>query len=266
MSGYVPDWVPNTSLENFIFGMQMAQATAIRHTLELARTRYPEATGAVYYKMNDNNPAAAWSSVDWYGVPKIAYHVLRQAFRPQHACIVFPRLSMVCEAVALPVFLLDDNDALKNAGAWQVVARAFNSQLNEVAKAEFSGSGAIGGVKNLGEFKLTAEQTNSSPLLIVCELKVGGQQIDRTFYWLNYTAVQGSLLSLPTTTLRAEAGNGTITITNTGAKPAVAVQFDCPDISDVFTAQDSMLWLDAGESRTIGVNRTDGVSVTAWNA
>lgn len=267
MSGYVPDWVPNTSLENFVFGMQMAQATAIRHTLELARTRYPEATGVIYYKLNDNNPAAAWSTVDWYGVPKIAYHVLRQAFRPQHACILFPRLSMVCEAVVLPVFLLDDNDALRNAGTWQVVARAFNSGLDEVARTEFSGSGAIGGVSNLGEFKLSAEQTNSSPLLIVCELKVGGRQVDRTFYWLNYTAVQGSLLSLPRTTLQIEAiGDSVLKITNTGVKPAVAVQFDCPEISHEFTAQDSVLWLDAGESRTIEVNRTDGVGVTAWNA
>ncbi|MCC6802127.1 MAG: beta-mannosidase [Anaerolineae bacterium] len=267
MSSYVPDWVPNTSLENFIFGMQMAQSTAIRHTLELARTRYPEATGAVYYKLNDNNPAAAWSSVDWYGVPKLAYHILRQAFRPQHACILFPRLSMVCEAAALPVFLLDDNDLLRNAGAWQVVARAFNNQLDEVARAEFAGSGAIVQVRKLGEFTLTAEQTNSSPLLIVCELRVDGRQVDRTFYWLNYTAVQGSLLSLPRTTLKTEAiSDSALRITNTGAKPAVAVQFACPEISHLFTAQDSVLWLDVGESRTIEVNRTDGVGVTAWNA
>jgi beta-mannosidase len=267
MSSYVPDWMPNTSLENFIFGMQMAQATAIRHTLELARTRYPEATGAVYYKLNDNNPAAAWSTVDWYGVPKIAYHVLRQAFRPQHACILFPRLSMVCETAALPVFLLDDNDALRNAGGWQVVARAFNNQLDEVARAAFSGSGAIEQVKKLGEFRLTAEQTNTSPLLVVCELRVGDQLADRTFYWLNYTAVQGSLLSLPTTTLKVEeVGGNSLKITNTSTKPAVAVQFDCPDISHEFTAQDSVFWLDAGESRTIEVNHTDGVRVKAWNA
>ena len=266
MSTYVPDWVPDTSLENFIFGMQMAQATAIRHTLELARTRYPEATGAAYYKLNDNNPAAAWSTVDWYGVPKIAYHVLRQAFRPQHACILFPRLSMVCEPAALPVFLLDDNAALKDAGTWQVIARAFDNQLDEVARVEFSGTGAIDHVRRLGEFKLTEEQTNSSPLLIVCELKVGEQLADRTFYWLNYTAVQGSLLSLPKTTLKMEAiGNDVLKITNTGEKPAVAVQFNCPEISHQFTAQDSVLWLDAGESRAVKVNQTDGVGVTAWN-
>ena len=39
------DFVPNDSLKNFILGMQMAQATGMRHTLELARTRWPDATG-----------------------------------------------------------------------------------------------------------------------------------------------------------------------------------------------------------------------------
>lgn len=266
MSTYVPDWVPNNSLENFVFGMQMAQATAIRHTLELGRTRWGETTGVVYYKLNDNNPAAAWSTVDWYGVPKTAYHILRQSFRPLHACVLFSRLSMVCEPVSMPVFLLDDAGMLTGANAWRVVVRAFGSQLQEVARQEYAGSGAVEQVNTLGDFKLSAEQTNNSPLFVVCELHVDGALTDRTFYWLNYTAVQGCLLDLPRTTLKAEARDGVFVIINTGDKPAAAVHFDCPEISDTFTAEDSYFWLDAGETRMIKVNQTEGARVTAWNA
>ena len=114
MSQYVADFVPSDSLKNFVLGMQMAQATGIRHTLELARTRWPEATGVCYYKLTDNNPAASWATVDWYGVPKIAYHVLRGAFRPLHVCLLFRRLSYIGVPVELPVYLLDDIGALKN--------------------------------------------------------------------------------------------------------------------------------------------------------
>ena len=87
---YVGDWVPNDSLGNFILGIQMTQATGMRHVVELNRTRWPEATGICYYKLNDNNPASAWSTVDWYGAPKIAYHILQQAYAPLHACVLFP--------------------------------------------------------------------------------------------------------------------------------------------------------------------------------
>ena len=65
MAQYLADFVPGDSRKNFILGMQMAQATGMRHTLELARTRWPEATGVAYYKLTDNNPAASWATVDW---------------------------------------------------------------------------------------------------------------------------------------------------------------------------------------------------------
>jgi len=77
LTRYAADFIPVTSLRHFITGTQLAQTTGIRHTLELARTRWPEATGVLYYKLNDNNPAASWSTVDWHGSPKMAYHILR---------------------------------------------------------------------------------------------------------------------------------------------------------------------------------------------
>jgi len=266
MSQYVADFVPNNSMQNFILGTQMAQATGIRHTLELARTRWPEATGAVYYKLNDNNPAASWSTVDWYGVPKLAYHIIRQSFRPLHACVLFERLSSVGEALSLPVYLLDDANALEGSN-WWVIVRAYNSDLQKVEDNEFTGSGAVGQVIKLGTFNLTADQTQTIPLLIVTEVRQNDELKDRTFYWINYTGVQGCLFDLPRTQLSLMTeGTNSLIVSNTGNKPALAVHFVCPSISDTFTPADSFFWLDAGEQRKIAVNQTDGVLVTAWNS
>jgi beta-mannosidase len=266
MSQYVADFAPVTSIKNFITGTQMAQATGIRHTLERARTRWPDATGAVYYKLNDNNPAAAWSTVDWFGVPKRAYHFLRQAFRPLHACVLFERLSSIAEPLALPVWLLDDANALDGT-EWQVIARAYDAHLDEIERATFAGSGAVGPTRQLGEFRLTVNQTRSAPLLIVCEVRQGDEVKDRTFYWLNYTAIQGCLFALPKTRLSlAVEGPETLVVTNTGERPAVAVHFVGASVSDTFSCADSYFWLDPAERRKIAVNRTDGVTVAAWNA
>ncbi len=265
MNGYVADFVPNDSLQNFILGTQLAQATGMRHTLELARTRWPEATGVVYYKLTDNNPAASWATVDWYGAPKIAYHILRQAFRPVHACVLFQRLSFLGVGVKLPVFLLDDANALAGV-QWQARARAFNGELDLIAETEFAGVGAESPMNRLGEFHLNGDQTWSCPLFIVCEVQSGGQLLDRVFYWLNYTSVQGSLFKLPATTLTARStGQHSLEIANHGDKPAVGTHFVCPELMDEFYCEDSYFWLDAGESRQLTCSHTQGVRIAAWN-
>ena len=266
MSQYVADFLPNDSLQNFIVGMQMAQATGMRHTLELARTRWPDTTGVCYYKLTDNNPAASWASVDWYGVPKIAYHILRGAYRPVHACVLYSRLSFIGVSVNLPVFLLDDVSALA-ATDWQVKVRAFGSDLELIEDIEFKGAGTDQTVNRLGELRLDADQTWNCPLFIVAEITSANELIDRVFYWLNYTSVQGCLFSLPPAQLSLDRhGSDLISVTNTGDKPAVGVHFVCPDISDHFHCDDSYFWLDPGEERQITVSQTNEVSVAAWNA
>ena len=266
MAQYVADFLPCDSLQNFILGMQMAQATGMRHTLELARARWPEATGVCYYKLTDNNPAASWATVDWHGVPKTAYHVLRGAFRPLHVCLLFNRLSFVGVPVELPVFLLDDAGALAEAD-WTVRVRAFDSDLTLIKDAAFSGRGGETPVIKLGEFALDAEQTWSCPLFIVADLMTDAGRCDRVFYWLNYTMIQGSLFNRPGTRLALRAdGADAVTVANRGEKPAIGLHFDCPDISQRFSCADSYFWLDPGEERRIAVSQVPGIAVAAWNA
>ena len=266
MNQYVADFLPNDSLRNFIIGTQMAQATGMRHTLELARTRYPDATGVCYYKLTDNNPAASWATVDWHGSPKIAYHMLRGAFRPLHACLLFHRFSFVGVPVSLPVYLLDDNDSLASS-VWRVDVRAYGSQLQQIAAASYEGETSPGRVARIGNFALDVDQTWNCPLFIVAEVNVGGQLRDRVFYWMNFSMRQGSLFDRPRTQLAIEAGDAnTVLVSNIGALPAVAVHFDCPEISRHFSCSDSYFWLNPGETRPISVSQLQGVRVAAWNA
>ncbi len=266
MAQYVADFLPADSLKNFILGMQMAQATGMRHTLELARSRWPHATGVCYYKLTDNNPAASWATVDWYGAPKIAYHILRGAYRPLHACLLFRRLSCVGFPLTAPVYLLDDNGDLADE-AWTVRVCVFGSDLKLIQREEFSGSGAQGPVAALGELTLDADKTWSSPLFITADISTEDGLWDSVFYWLNYAAIQGSLFDRPATRLAIEAVDAAaVSIRNIGELPAVGVHFDCPAISHHFSCADSYFWLGAGEERRIEVSQLDDLGVAAWNA
>jgi len=268
LAEYVPDFLPPDRMANFVLGTQLAQATGIRHTLELARNRRPDCAGVAYYKLNDNNPAASWATVDWFGNPKPAYYIVQDAYAPLHAAVLIPELNPVGKELALPVVLFDDNHALTDA-EWSVNVRAYGGDLALLEAATFRGNGATGGsVRQLGELILSKEQTRSVPLFLVAEVVRGGELADRTFYWLNYKEKCGSLFDLPAASLAMERDGGDVVVANLSDKPAVAVQLDFADAADADHCRltDNFFWLEAGESKRIGVKRGAISGVFAWNA
>lgn len=252
------------TMQEFIQGSQMASVSGMRHTLELARTRWPECTGMIYYKQNDNYPGASWACIDWYGAAKMEHYFFQDSFSPLSACIRIQKFNTKGQELSMPVFLLDDTEALEGS-TWEVIVRAYDGQLNEIKSQSYTGSGAIDRVKQLGEFTLTAQQNDVAPLLTVVEIKKDGNQAFRTFYWTNFEAEIGCMFTLPTTTLTMKADGNDMTIVNTGSKPAVGVNFACPKVSDKFMTEDNFIWLDPGESRTIQVSHPNDVTIDAWN-
>lgn len=253
------------TLEQYTVGSQLSQAVGVRHTLERARCRWPHSAGALYYKMTDNYPAASWACVDWYGAPKIGHYFIQDAFAPLHAPVLFSSVNNVGIPLSLPVFLLDDADSLADS-SWQVVVRAYNGGLQLIKREDFSGQGRVANPHKLGEFALAFEETDTVPLFVVSEVRVDGELADRTFYFVNYEPVKGSLFSLPRTTLDFELRGESVIVSNTGGLPAVAVDVSRPGHLDSFTVSDNYFWLDAGESVTVEVSEVDGLTVSAWNA
>lgn len=260
-SGY---FTSGLTLKEFIRGSQMAQVVAVRHTLERARSRWPECAGALYYKLNDNYPAVSWSSVDWYGAPKLGHSFFQQAFAPLHAAVIMDSVTNNSKAVNFPVYLFDDANALRGE-KWQVIVRAFDSRLEMVKRETFTSSGGILPPRRLGEFSLTQLQTESTPLLIVAEVRVGDSLADRSFYVSNFERSRDCLFRLPPAWVILETRRGKAVVTNKGQVPAVGVMVQRLGHLDTFTASENAFWLDPGETKTIAVNSTDGLTVEAFN-
>lgn len=260
-SGYV---LPGETMDNLIAGSQLAQVVAVRHTLERARTRWPECTGALYYKMNDNYPAVSWSCVDWYGAPKALHYFAQDAFSPVAAVVLFEHTDMSDQAVSLPVFLLDDNLDLEKSH-WKVVVRAFDSKLQMMKSAEYSGTSNSKMVNKLGDFSLTPVQTNTSPLLVVTEVKANDTVVFRTFYYMNFGKEKGAIYNLPKTELSLKQTRNRVTLRNTGKHPAVCVNIQVPGKADKFTVSDNLFWLDPGEEKSVEVNLFSNLHLEAWN-
>ena len=258
LSKRVPEFCAGDTMESFIWGTQMAQATAVRHTLEAYRCRWPESTGICYYKLTDVYPACSWSTIDYYGVPKLSYYAIKDSYEPLHACILFSSMRME-EDVKLPVYLLDDADRL-DGSAWSVQVRAYDENLHVISEAVYSGRDSAN-VTYLGHLPVDRADAGSGPVLLTAEVYV-----EDTFYWFNYQQKQGCLLALPGTTLTCNVKEGHVVISNTGDVPAVGVTVECPDRDTEFVTESSLFWLNPGEVKCIAVSHTDSLVVRAWNA
>jgi beta-mannosidase len=261
-SGYFSD---GSTLSDFIFGSQLAASTCTRHTLELARTRWPYCSGALYYKLNDNYPAASWACLDWYGAPKMTHFFNMDAFAPLAAPILFDSFENEDKPLDLDCWLLDDHDALKDH-EWLVKIRVYHSDLHCASEKTFSGSGSIDSVRQLGAFSLTSAQTRSTPLLVTSEVIQQGQLAFRTFYWLNYEKEKDCLQHLPSVTLQLNiAGANQIEVSNTSSLAAVGVHVEQPGKAHLFQIDDNYFWLEPGETKSLCVNSVEGLVVKAWN-
>lgn len=261
---YAAYFTAGKTMERFCVASQLAQAVGVRHTLERARTRWPDCSGALYYKMNDNYPAASWACVDWYGAAKIGHFIFQDAFAPLHGCLLFEEINSQGKSLSLPVWLLDDTDALKGS-SWKVVVRAYDGDLAEVARQEYAGNNSIERTRQVGVFELSAKQTDSTPLFTVVDVFKNNESVDRTFYWTNYEAKKDCLFELPEAKLTLNTENGSVIVSNQGSLPAVAVCVACPGKAAELRILDNYFWLDPGEAKKVSVNFAEGLTVDSWN-
>jgi len=255
----------NSTMRVYSIASQLAQSIGVRHTLERARTRWPHCTGALYYKMNDNYPAASWSSVDWHGAPKISHYFFQDSFAPLKVAVLLDQANPLSKDIVAPIFLLDDNQVLAGK-TWSAGVRVFDEALKPMATQIVYANGAEKSPHHLGSLMLSAKQTAHGPLFVVAEVMEGEELLDRTFYWLNYEVKPGSLFDLPETRLSWKRRGNRVTVRNRGPLPAIGVEISAPGHQHTLRVSDNHFWLDVGESQTVTVNRRGGLRVGAWNA
>ncbi len=265
LSEHVPEFCSPDTMESWILGTQMGQATVLRHALERNRTLWPNSAAVCYYKFTDVYPACSWATVDYYGVPKLLpYYIVQDSYEPLSVFVVFDSINAK-EGLNAPIVIVDDTDAL-TGNNWQVEVKAYDEKLQVINSYNTCGKGSVNRLKRLCDFTLTKEETAHSPILITAEIKVENGKHIRCFYWLNYNENQGCLFNLPKTQLEYEIKDGKITISNIGKLPAVGVSVTNTAHDTEFTVEDNVFWLNSGEKRTLNINCSEGIEVKAWNS
>ncbi len=247
------------TLRDFILGTQLAQSVAIRHTLEAQRADSPNAAGVCYYKLTDVYPACSWSTVDYYGVPKISYYVIKNAFEPLHPMLEIKSINAVCE---YPLFLLDDTLAAKGSSC-KIAVKAYDCDLNIIKSEEFAVT-PKSEVNPMGIFRLNDSEKEAVRVISVRLYREGILAGD-ALYIQNYKNDLGCLINMPKADISVSAKDGYAVITNNSGVPAVGVFLENLPHDTEFTAEDNFILLEGFETRKIKINIEDGLSIRALN-
>ncbi|MBO4432662.1 MAG: hypothetical protein J5852_03925 [Clostridia bacterium] len=247
------------TLDDFILGTQLAQSVAICHTLEAARAAYPEAAGICYYKLTDVYPACSWSTVDYYGVPKISYYAIKEAYKPVHAMLL---IKSITAKDKYPVFFLDDNALLQSKNL-KIEVSAYDKNLVRIHGETYDFT-AKGQVDYIGDFNLP-DKTVSEVRLLQIRLFDKGELLDSTFYLQNYKNDIGCIKRFPAAKVSLTAKNKVALLKNTGNVPAVGVFIECEENDTDFYASDNYLMLLPGETREISVTHDKNLTVRGFN-
>lgn len=78
---YYPDIQPK-DFEEYVYLSQLSQAYGMEIAIEAHRTAKPYNMGTLYWQLNDAWPVTSWSSIDYYGNPKVLQERLKTLFAP----------------------------------------------------------------------------------------------------------------------------------------------------------------------------------------
>ena len=78
---YYPDAQPK-DFEEYVHLSQLSQAYGMEIAIEAHRTAKPYNMGTLYWQLNDAWPVTSWSSIDYYGCPKVLQERLKTLFAP----------------------------------------------------------------------------------------------------------------------------------------------------------------------------------------
>ena len=78
---YYPDVQPK-DFEEYVHLSQLSQAYGMEIAIEAHRTAKPYNMGTLYWQLNDAWPVTSWSSIDYYGNPKVMQERLKTLYAP----------------------------------------------------------------------------------------------------------------------------------------------------------------------------------------
>ncbi|MBO6026861.1 MAG: glycoside hydrolase family 2 protein [Bacteroidales bacterium] len=161
---YYPNAHPK-DFEEYVHLSQLSQAYGMEVAIEAHRTAKPYNMGTLYWQLNDAWPVTSWSSIDYYGNPKVLHERLKTLYAPvllsldQKDCQVFVTSDLLRNIDGVLTVTVNDPDGKS------LFEQEVKVKLNANENRKFY-------VEGLREFLLKADRKSVSVKLALTEGEV----------------------------------------------------------------------------------------------
>lgn len=275
------------TMDEFVEYLQTTQGLLTQFGIGAWRSRWPRCTAAMSWVFNVIFPdSMSWSYVDYFQMPKRSYYYQKRAYERIHVAAVFDEL-FTAPGDTLRVKLTAMNETLTLLKNVTLNVRLYSTDLTLLASQSKIVNLRADDIHSCGYFQYDIPADLPEQVLFLCTelIDQDGTLLSRTHHcpragaWhevMPYLA-DGPWISdvkSARTTLNAHAEYAadflTITVTNTGTKPAFQVYLHAPGMDHVLRYSDNCLWLEPGETTTVTVTSFEALSdtfeISAWNA
>ncbi|WML29829.1 glycoside hydrolase family 2 protein [Neobacillus sp. OS1-32] len=243
MEGYTG--VPQ-NLDEYIAYSMLTQAEGLKFGIEHYRRNKPHTSGTLVWQLNDCWPGTSWSVIDYYLLPKAAYHYARKFYSPilltaDHEpgekiaiWVVNDRLSAYKDEIELAVYHYNGEKVFSKT--WSVLVEAnVSKQIDIVVETE-----ALGGL---------------NPTEAVMVLRSKNHQVYENMYY--FRDQKDLSLGCAELTVKVNKAAGELTITTNVLARMVTIELDMEQL----IIEDNFFDLLAYESKTIKVSQAQGKEI-----
>lgn len=257
MEGYTG--VPR-DIEEYMNYSMLTQAEGLKYGIEHYRRNKPETSGALYWQLNDCWPGTSWSVIDYYGLPKAAYHYSRKFYAP--------------------ILLTIDHDAGSNLKLWVLNDRleAYSDQIELlvyrldgelVHRRSYDVNVAPNSKQFIEEMAEAAILEGDDPAKVTVVLRSTTGLTEDNFYYLrDQKDLSLAEAKLHVNLVESQAASGILQVRTNQLARMVKIELDSPWI----VMDDNFFDLLPGQERTIKISHPndepipwDTLRVTALN-
>lgn len=165
-------------LSSLAAASQWVQAEGLRYALEANRRRKYRNSGSIVWQFNEPWPNVSCTSlVDYYGVPKMAYHALRSAYRNVHLSLQYEKL-VYCRNETFAAGVYVHNSGEERQVDWR--ADCFDLNGRQLWKQQGSTTVAASSVVRAGDIQMALD--GSLPEIFAVRLR-WGEENDNVYFF-----------------------------------------------------------------------------------
>jgi len=245
---------PIADIRAFVLATQFIQAEGLRYSIEANRRRKWHCSGTMPWQYNETWPNASGNyCVDYYGQPRPAYYLVRNAHRPLHVSAAYDAIARRTRGdVRCALFAHNSHNGERPV---EIVTRLVDACGRELATSAFESVAGGNATTAIGEFRWQAPSGFEGVVLLRLELLDAGAPVSRNEYVFSFAEAPelAPLLALPPAHVAAERQADRVVLRNEGETVAFFVSLEPAANDDWIVLSDSYFCLLPDETQVVAI-------------